>query len=172
MANVKVRCNKNTQIFYNDKGLFKVFVFFSGQEYEIDEMVYKMKPDVFELLTTEEVNENFEPRTTTEESFEPGTEKVEVQFEPREHVEENLEPKVTTEELVKPEVEEVETQLEPSEHVEETFEPRTTTEESVEQDVSNSETPSEPNTVEVSEEKQEQDEQQTTSKRKRKSSKQ
>jgi len=84
MANVKVKCIKNTQIFYNDKGLFKVLVFFSGQEYEIDEMVYKMKPDAFEPLMTKQLEESLEPTTTTEEPVEPDVSKVEPQLESHE----------------------------------------------------------------------------------------
>lgn len=43
----KVKCVKNVQIFNNEKGLFKVYVFFAGQEYEIDDTIIAMKPEAF-----------------------------------------------------------------------------------------------------------------------------
>jgi hypothetical protein len=131
MANIRVKCVKNTQIFYNDKGLFKVLVFFANQEYEIDETVYKMKPEAFELLTTTQPEGNFEPRTTIEEPIKHEDEKVEPQPEIHEPVEENLEP-TTTEEPIKNEVEVVEPQPESQEPVKENLEPSVSTVESVE----------------------------------------
>lgn len=81
---MKVRQKQNGQIFVNENGLFNVYVFFQGQEYDITEVVYNYKPSIFEVL--EPKSEQFEPKQETkivEQSvdFEPKTKEFEPKIE-------------------------------------------------------------------------------------------
>lgn len=88
---MKVRQKQNGQIFVNENGLFNVYVFFQGQEYDISEMIYNYKPSIFEIL--EPRQEQFEPRGETK-----SVEQV-VDFEPRTKNFEPIEEKVEQNEL-------------------------------------------------------------------------